>query len=211
HVLRQRDRRRTVPELLFDDGYRRWIRQLAAEQDDVGLLTLDRGADVVERRDDVRLDPLLLEARVDPNGRLDVLQRDENLHCRGGEPWSSGAPRITATAWSTIGSSAASPSVTPPVEPGRLTMSVFLRVPLSPRLNADRGNDAIVITRIRSAIPGASRSSTARVASGVTSRSLSPVPPVVITRSAASRSHHATRELMMSDVSSGTRARSATL
>jgi len=63
---------------------------------------------------------------------------------------------------------------------------------------------------MRSAIPGASRSSTARVASGVTSRSLSPVPPVVSTRSAASASHHAVKLDTILNDSSGTSARATT-
>ena len=44
--------------------------------------------------------------------------------------------------------------------------------------------------RSASAIPGASRARTLFVASGVTSRGLSPVPPVVRMRSAWSRSAH---------------------
>ncbi len=63
-------------------------------------------------------------------------------------------------------------------------MSVLLRVPEMPRDSAARGEESIDVRRIRSEIPCASRSSTARVASGVTSRSLRPVPPVVSTRSA---------------------------
>src|SRR5690606_6815538 len=45
------------------------------------------------------------------------------------------------------------------------------------------GVDAVPCARIASATPGASRSITVRVASGVTSRALKPVPPVVMTRS----------------------------
>ena len=65
-------------------------------------------------------------------------------------------------------------SRTPLVEPGRLTMSVRPRTPATPRLSAARGKVAPVTARSRSAMPGASRSITARVASGVTSRGLRP-------------------------------------
>ena len=93
---------------------------------------------------------------------------------------------------------------TPPGEPGRLTMRVFLRVPAKPRDSAARGNESSDSRRMRSAMPGASRSSTARVASGVTSRGARPVPPVVSTRSAASPSHHAVSAETIWVVSSGT-------
>src|SRR5690242_18068084 len=76
-----------------------------------------------------------------------------------------------------IGSSAARASRTPLGDPGRLTISVRPRVPLTPRDSAARGNDVRLSTRSRSAIPGASRSSTAWVASGVTSRALGHEPP----------------------------------
>src|SRR5258705_7232428 len=58
-------------------------------------------------------------------------------------------------------------------------------------------------------MPGASLSSTARVASGVTSRGVRPVPPVVRTRSARSASAQAARAAAIRTVSSGTRARAA--
>src|SRR3954469_20856730 len=58
-------------------------------------------------------------------------------------------------------------------------------------------------------MPGASFSSTARVASGVTSRGVRPVPPVVSTRSAASASAQDASTAGSRTVSSGTSARSA--
>ena len=54
-------------------------------------------------------------------------------------------------------------------------------------------------------MPGASLSSTARVASGVTSRAVRPVPPVVRIRSAASPSAQAASAAAIRSVSSGTR------
>ena len=61
-------------------------------------------------------------------------------------------------------------------------------VPATPRESSPCGVFAIESARIAWEIPGASRSSTERVASGVTSRAASPVPPVVRTRSASSAS-----------------------
>ena len=57
-------------------------------------------------------------------------------------------------------------------------------VPAVPRDSSPCGVRAIESARIASGIPGASRSSTDCVASGVTSRSARPVPPVVSTSSA---------------------------
>ena len=75
----------------------------------------------------------------------------------------------------------AKPSRQPPVEPGRLTTSVEPRTPAAPRERRPCGVLAIESARSACAMPGASRSSTSRVASGVTSRGASPVPPVVRT------------------------------
>ena len=63
--------------------------------------------------------------------------------------------------------------------PGRLTISVRPRMPLTPRESMACGVLASEAARIASAMPGASRSRTASVASGVTSREVRPVPPVV--------------------------------
>jgi hypothetical protein len=63
----------------------------------------------------------------------------------------------------------------------RLTTSVEPRTPAAPRERRPCGVFAIESARNACAIPGASRSSTSRVASGVTSRGASPVPPVVRT------------------------------
>ena len=62
-------------------------------------------------------------------------------------------------------------------------MRVLPRVPASPRESQARGNLGAATPRSASAIPGASRSNTASVASGVTSRAVSPVPPVDVVRS----------------------------
>src|SRR5215831_17093681 len=88
-------------------------------------------------------------------------------------------------------------------------MRVLLRVPATPRDSAARGKAVIEQIRIRSEIPGASRCSTARVASGVTSRGPSPVPPVVRIRSAASASHQPVSAETICVVSSGTSIRPA--
>ncbi len=72
------------------------------------------------------------------------------------------------------GRSTAKPSRQPPGEPGRLTTSVRPWMPATPRESSACGVFAIESARIASAIPGASRSSTERVASGVTSRGATP-------------------------------------
>ena len=52
---------RAVPELLLHERDGRRIGELAGEDDDVRLLALERGADVVERRDERGLDAVPLE------------------------------------------------------------------------------------------------------------------------------------------------------
>ena len=54
--------------------------------------------------------------------------------------------------------------------PGKLTISVLPRMTDAPRESIARGVMAIDAARMASAIPGALRSATAMVASGVTSR-----------------------------------------
>src|SRR5216684_6956002 len=70
------------------------------------------------------------------------------------------------------------PSLTPPADPGRLTMSTGPARPARPR---DKIADAIPAAApadlIASAIPGISRSRTRRVISGVRSPGVRPVPP----------------------------------
>src|SRR5665647_3812279 len=79
-----------------------------------------------------------------------------------------------------MGLSTASPSRTPPVDPGRLTTSVCPAKPLTPRDNMADGIPARTpAARMASAIPGTSRSTTRRVASGVPSFAVRPVPPAV--------------------------------
>jgi hypothetical protein len=64
-----------------------------------------------------------------------------------------------------------------------LTISVRPEMPEMPRERIPIGVWRVLSTRSASAKPGASRSSTARVASGVMSLGVSPVPPVVKMRS----------------------------
>ena len=54
-----------LPELLLHDGDGRGIGEVAGEDDNVGLLALEGGANVVERRDEGGVDAVLLEERVD--------------------------------------------------------------------------------------------------------------------------------------------------
>ena len=68
--------------------------------------------------------------------------------------------------------------------PGTLMTSVCPRTPAIPRESAAIGVLGAPARRIASPMPGTSKSTTVEVACGVTSRGPSPVPPVVITRSA---------------------------
>ncbi len=62
-----------------------------------------------------------------------------------------------------------------------MTISVRAAMPATPRESIPIGVWRSDSARIASAMPGASRSITARVASGVTSSGVKPVPPVVKT------------------------------
>ena len=66
------------------------------------------------------------------------------------------------------------------------------------------GTKCRLMARICSPKPGISRSATASVASGVTSRGVGPVPPVVRIRLQPSASASSRRVLLMSSSSSGT-------
>ena len=89
--------------------------------------------------------------------------------------------------------------------PGRLTISVRPRTPAIARDKIAVGTVAKLRIRIASPKPGSSFSSTSRVASGVTSRRAGPVPPVVITRVQASRSHSSRNAAAIAGRSSGSR------
>src|SRR5262245_17938067 len=106
-------------------------------------------------------------------------------------------PRTWSTACGSTSRSTASPSRTPPREPGRLTITVRPATPARPLDSIAVGTPAATpYARIASARPGISYDSTARVRSGVWSVGLTPVPPVVTTASApdstASRSARST-------------------
>ena len=102
------------------------------------------------------------------------------LHLRDGDPHRLFArPHGRA-----MGPSTFIPSRTPPGEPGRVTISARPIVPATPRDKTDVGTTSRDTRRSASAMPGTSRSSSGRTASGVTSVGVSPVPPVVSTTSA---------------------------
>jgi len=88
-------------------------------------------------------------------------------------------PRSRSRTWGTTSTIAFSDSTAPRGEPGRLTINTLPRVPATARESAASGVAARPARRMTSARPGISRSMTARVASGVTSRAAMPVPPVV--------------------------------
>ena len=122
-------------------------------------------------------------------GMSDVLRRRTGVRRR-----SSGAPctpRSSSTAWGSTSSTAPRLSRTPFSLPGRLMISVRPRTTATARLSIAFGVCRMPSARIASAMPGARRSATSSVASGVTSRAARPVPPVVRMRSMPPPSHHA--------------------
>ena len=108
--------------------------------------------------------------------------------------------RVAAAAESLSGSPRA-----PRRLPGRFTISVLSLVPAMPRESHAIGFFSAPFARIASAIPGASRSMTLRVASGVRSRGPRPVPPTVRIRWILRSAHSVSRAPMRSG-SSGTSA-----
>ena len=77
-----------------------------------------------------------------------------------------------------MGSSTAQPSSQARGLPGRVITIVRARIPDTPRESIPCGVWRSASARSASSIPGLSRSSAARAASGVTSRGANPVPPV---------------------------------
>ena len=93
-------------------------------------------------------------------------------------------PDSSAMTCRTSGVSVAMPSRTAARDDARFTTSVLPDTPTSPRDSpASTAPAASPEARIASAMPGIGRSSTPAVASAVTSRGETPVPPTVITRS----------------------------
>ena len=88
--------------------------------------------------------------------------------------------------------------------PGRLTMSVFPRMPAVWRERMAVGTCFKDAARISSPNPGSSFVQTAAVASGVTSRGAGPVPPVVTTRPQPASSAMRRSSASMAGCSSGT-------
>src|ERR1019366_3133653 len=88
-------------------------------------------------------------------------------------------PRSNSSTCGANSTIASNDSTAPLGEPGRLTIKTRPRVPTTERESAASGVASRPRARINSAMPGISRSRTARVASGVTSRGATPVPPVV--------------------------------
>src|ERR1019366_6515560 len=125
-------------------------------------------------------------------------------HHAGGRGWSP--PRTWSTACASTPDSTAIPSRTPPVEPGRLTISVVPAKPARPRESTAAGTPAAApAARMASAMPGTSRSMTMLVISGVTSPRVRPVPPVVTTTSypAATPSRSACSTTLPSGITTG--------
>ena len=95
--------------------------------------------------------------------------------------------------------------------PGRLTIRACLRMPAAARESMARGVIWRDCHRMASAMPGAGRSTTDRVASGVRSVGEKPVPPVVRIRSARSSSHRRFSSEARGSTPSGSRAVCATV
>ena len=95
--------------------------------------------------------------------------------------------------------------------PGRLTIRLFPRMPAAARDRHAFGVIRIDDALIASGIPGASLPHTAIVASGVTSRSAKPVPPVVTISAIFSSSAAQMSAFSMRSRSSGTSTISPTV
>src|SRR5579863_5787317 len=88
-------------------------------------------------------------------------------------------PANKSMTWAIKCSIAPSENIAPLGAPGRFTINVRPRDPAMPRDSTENFVCSRPFARISSAMPGISRSRTACVASGVTSRGEIPVPPVV--------------------------------
>jgi len=110
-------------------------------------------------------------------------------------------PPSKSRAWRRIPRTASNESIAAAGLPGRLSRSVVPRTPQIPRLKAAKGVFLAPSRRIRSGMPGIRRCATAKVASGVTSRTAIPVPPTVTTSRAVSA--HAKSSFSISSCSSG--------
>ena len=158
-------------------------------------------------------EPGRFELRVDPHGVLEIVGGDEDAvgHQRSAINRGPLTRRVRAPRRGTGGRPAppSRPSL-PRASPGRFTISVLPRVPATPRDSHARGKSGADRARSASAIPGACRSSTAVVASGVTSRAARPVPPVVRITSTSPESAQRDSFPAMRPVSSGTMLRTVT-
>ena len=112
-------------------------------------------------------------------------------------------PRKRSMAWGRSSITLSSDWQAPRGLPGRFTISLSFLAPTIPRESAALGVFFTPSARISSARPGISLSTTARVASGVTLRAPSPVPPVVKTASQSSPSVQARSVPRMRSTSSG--------
>ena len=133
------------------------------------------------------LTPVAVVQRGAGPGRSQPSRQRRRTSVAGQSSLISGRPRRSARrACASTGSSTASPSLTPPVEPGRLTTRVRPATPASPRDSTAVGTpvrDAVRPDRLGDARAPRGRAA-ARVTSGVRSVGVRPVPPVVSTTSA---------------------------
>jgi hypothetical protein len=116
----------------------------------------------------------------------------------------SGSSDRRFTAWFKTGSMTRKFSTAARGLPGKFTISVLPRIPAVARDSIACGVTSRLEARMASANPGAARSITALVASGVTSLGLNPVPPLVNRMSSSPESAHAVSVLFNMGRSSGT-------
>ena len=110
---------------------------------------------------------------------------------------------MRSTQSGTAAKTASRHSLTALGDPGRLMISAEPRTPAVWRERIAVGTWGRETARIASPKPASSLSSTAAVASGVTSRGAGPVPPVVMTRQHPASSTSSTRVARISSGSSG--------
>src|ERR1019366_2824547 len=120
-------------------------------------------------------------------------------------------PLSSSSTWGTNSTIASRDSTAPLGDPGRLTIRTRPRVPASDRESTASGVVWRPQARISSPRPGISRSITDRVASGVTSRGATPVPPVVKMAETWPPSARVARRALISEASSGMASMTETL
>ena len=74
------DHRRATPELIAHKTHCLGIEEIAGEDDDIRFRAADLAGEIVQRRDQRRLDAIGLEERVQSNRGFDVGEGDQDAH-----------------------------------------------------------------------------------------------------------------------------------